>query len=224
MRDRGYARLTIWATLRAVALWLVALCAMAPCAAHAQVAERRIGVRFEAGTPRIDVSAADFASDPETRRKLTSGLPQTLLFRTYAYAAGRDTPVAATARSCRVVYDLWEERFRVQVTSVTGDLTVTVGSLDEVVQRCLVAERLAVGSAAEWAGVQGRRAYFAVLVELNPLTPDTVQRIRRWIARPQRGQVDSDSFFGSFVSLFVNRSIGEAERTLRFRSQQVQVP
>ncbi|MBX7190801.1 MAG: hypothetical protein K1X94_02020 [Sandaracinaceae bacterium] len=192
--------------------------------AHAQLAERRVGARFVDGVPRLDVSVADFASDPETRRKLTSGLPQTLQFRAYAYTTGRDEPVAVAARSCRVVYDLWEERFRVQLASESGDRTISLGTIDEVVSHCLVAERLPVGRASDWAAIRGRRAYFAVAVELNPLTPDTVQRIRRWLARPQRGAVDSDSFFGSFVSLFVNRGIGAAERSLRFRSQDVEVP
>lgn len=192
--------------------------------AHAQLTVRRVGTRFLEGVPRLDVSVADFASDAETRRKLTSGLPQTILFRAYAYTPGRDEPVAVAARSCRVAYDLWEERFRVQIASEAGDRTVSLASLEEVVTTCLVAEQLPVGRAADWARVRGSRAYFAVLVELNPLTPDTVQRIRRWLARPQRGAVDSDSFFGSFVSLFVNRGIGDAERTLRFQSQELTVP
>lgn len=208
----------------AAMLWALAAGGLAVPAASAQVSERRVGVHFEAGAPRIDVSVADFASDPETRRKLTSGLPQTLLFRAYAYVDGREEPVAVTARSCRVVYDLWETRFRVQLASESGDETLSVGSVEEVVRRCLVAERLPVGTSRSWDAHRGRRARFAVLVELNPLTPDTVQQIRRWIARPQRGRVDSDSFFGSFVSLFVNRSIGAAERTLRFRSQEVPIP
>lgn len=192
--------------------------------ARAQLAERRVGVHFVEGAPRLDVSIADFASDPETRRKLMSGLPQTLQLSAFAYVEGRDEPIAATARQCRVAYDLWEERFRVQITTEASSRTLSVGSLDEVVAQCLVVERLAVGAPSAWASARARRAYFAVLVELNPLTADTVQRIRRWIARPQRGTVDSDSFFGSFVSLFVNPQIGAAERTLRFRSQRLEVP
>ncbi len=199
-----------------VSLWpalgaLLACLVLTP-SVHAQLAERRVGARFVEGVPRLDVSVADFASDAETRRKLTSGLPQTLQFRAYAYTSGRDEPVAVAARSCRVAYDLWEERFRVQIASEAGDRTVSLGTLEEVVSHCLVAEHLPVGRASDWAPLHGRRAYFAVAVELNPLTPDTVQRIRRWLARPQRGAVDSDSFFGSFVSLFVNRGIGAAER------------
>jgi hypothetical protein len=212
------------ALVTVLALSVLALALGVPSRAVAQVPERRVGVRFEGGVPRIDVSVADFASDVETRRKLESGLPQTLVLRTYAYVEGVEAPVAVSARSCRVVYDLWETRFRVQVASESGDQSTTLASVDDVVRRCLVAERLPIGTSAAWGPHRGRRAYFAVLAELNPLTPDTVQRIRRWIAHPQRGRVDRDSFFGSFVSLFVNRGIGAAERTLRFRSQELVVP
>ncbi|GAB4203026.1 MAG: hypothetical protein OHK0013_16830 [Sandaracinaceae bacterium] len=212
---------------RALPLFLAALLAawaIRPAEARAQVPERRVGVRFVDGVPHVDVSVADFASDPETRRKLESGLPQTLVLRTYAYVDGVEAPIAVAARSCRVVYDLWETRFRVQIASEAGDRSTTVASVEDVITRCLVASRLSVGTAAAWTSHRGRRAYFAILAELNPLTPDTVQRIRRWIAHPQRGRVDRDSFFGSFVSLFVNRSIGAAERSLSFRSQELLVP
>jgi hypothetical protein len=192
--------------------------------ASAQVSERRVGVSFSEGRPLVDVSMADFARDAEVQRKLESGLPQTFVVRVYAYVAGSETPIAVAARSCRVAYDLWEERFRVQRSSEAGDETFTARTLEEVTERCLVARQLPVGSASDWQSAHGERAYFAALVEFNPVTPDTVQRIRRWLARPQRGRVDSDSFFGSFVSLFVNRRIGEAERALRFRSQEVDVP
>jgi len=207
----------------AVAALLAAL--LAPSGVAAQtIAERRMGVHFEEGVPRVDVSAADFAGNAETRRKLASGLPQTLVFRTYAYTSGVEVPVAVSARSCRVVYDLWEERYRVQLANERGDSTSSVSTVEEVVSLCLVAERLPIGTSGDWATLHGRSVTFAVLVELNPLTADTVQRVRRWLARPQRGRVDSDSFFGSFVSLFVNRGIGAAERTLQFRSQEVTVP
>lgn len=192
--------------------------------AAAQLSERRVGVTFSEGRPRVDVSMADFANDPEVHRKLQSGLPQTFVVRVYAYASGSEVPIAVAARSCRVVYDLWEERFRVQRASESGDETLSVRTLAEVTERCLVAHQLPIGTSADWQSLHGQRAYFAALVEFNPVTPDTVQRIRRWLARPQRGRVDSDSFFGSFVSLFVNRRIGDAERALRFRSQQVDVP
>jgi hypothetical protein len=62
------------------------------------------------------------------------------------------------------------------------------------------------------------------LIELNPLSSSTLARIRRWLARP-RGDynVEGKSFFGSFVSLFVNDRIGAAERVLRLRSQEFEL-
>lgn len=202
------------------------LCASAllPAGVRAQeVPERRLGVHFEAGSPRLDFSAIDLA-DRSVREKLRSGLAQQLVLRIYAYAAGRD-PIAVSVRSCRVTFDLWEEVYRVELHDVRGDRNESHSSLRGVLQRCLRAERVRVGRASDYAALAGEEVYFAVLVELNPLSPDTVHRLRRWLSRPAGGgRVGGEAFFGSFVSLFVNRQIGAAERTRRFRSQRVTVP
>lgn len=195
------------------------LAAQARGGRHAQVS-----ARFSDGVARLDVRVASFLDDAETRRKLTSGLSQTIQLRAYAYVAGRDAPVAVTLRSCRVAYDLWEERYRVEVATESTERAISVASLAEVAQHCLTLRDQPLGQRADWANHHGAQAYFAVLVELNPLTPDTLARIRRWLARPSRGTLESDSFFGSFVSLFVNRGVGDAERALRLRSTDVRVP
>jgi hypothetical protein len=196
----------------------LALVAASATAAHAQpLAERRIGVRWEDGTPLLDFSAADLA-DRAVRRKLQSGLPQTLLMRVYAYRRGGGNPIAIAPRSCRVVYDLWEEVYRVEVQEADVDTTVSYRDLTRVLRRCMTGRSFRVGTAADY-GASATNVYFAVLIELNPLSPDTVHRMRRWLSGGGR-----DAFFGSFVSLFVNRRIGSAERTLRFRSQEVAVP
>jgi hypothetical protein len=154
------------------------------------------------------------------RRKLESGLPQTIVTRIYAYSNGSGTPRAVHTRACRVVFDLWEEVYRVQVQTPRFDRAHTVRRVDEVVRRCLLFSHVRVGAAQDFAGAS--RVYFAALVEFNPISPDTVQRIRRWLARPS-GRMRGDAFFGSFVSLFVNRRIGDAEHTVRFRSQWFEV-
>jgi hypothetical protein len=181
-----------------------------------------MGVGWEDDAPRVSFSARDLANQ-SVRDKLQSGLPQTITMRIYAYRDGRSEPVAVVPRSCRVVYDLWEEVFRVQLQTEAADRTLTARSLDDVLDHCLVVRRVTVGPGALFQRARARDVYFAVLVEFNPLSPDTVQRIRRWLARPG-GRVEGDAFFGSFVSLFVNRRIGDAERTVRFRSQRVRVP
>jgi len=51
--------------------------------------------------------------------------------------------------------------------------------------------------------------------------------VRRWLVQPARGQRRlgaGDSFFGSFVSIFVNPHIEDSERQLRFVSQPFALP
>ena len=200
------------------------LLATAPAAAQ-RAAVRRTGVHWRGGVPTIDVSVRDLANSTAVRRKLTGGLPQLLVVRVVAYPQ-RSSPkaIAPAFRSCRVVYDLWEETFRVELATDSSDKTVIVRSVDEVLDRCLVFRDMPVGRAADYVGRRDAAVYFAVLAELNPLSVDTVQRIRRWIARPSGDKMEGEAFFGSFVSLFVNQRIGQAERTIRFRSQPAPTP
>lgn len=210
-------------TRAVIALALVTALSAAPARAQEEVGQRRVGVVWREGVPTLAFSAADVA-DRAVRTKLQSGLPQTLVMRIYAYREGGQ-PITATYRSCRIVYDLWEELYRVEVQEPTVDRVESHASLDDVLRRCVVAHRMPVGRAEELRPLAGQSIYFGVLVELNPPSPDTVHNLRRWLARPAGGdRVGGTAFFGSFVSLFVNRQIADAERILRFRSQAVTVP
>ncbi len=210
MRRRATATLVLAATLAA-------------SLALAQASQRTLDVRFADGAADVTYSAADFA-DAAVRRRLSTGVTQMLVVRTYAYEAGSIAPIAVAVRSCRVTFDPWPENFRVHEQSEAIDRTVELASLEQVIERCLVADHLRIGTSATWGPRHGAHITFGVVVELNPLTPDAVQRIRRWLARPEGGASPDDAFFGSFVSLFVNRGIGEAERTLSFRSQDITCP
>jgi hypothetical protein len=203
--------------------FLVVVALLVASVALAQVDQRTLEVRFEGGAADVSYSVADFA-DAAVRRRLSTGVTQTLVVRTYAYEAGSTAPLAVAVRSCRVTFDPWPENFRVHEQSESVDRVVELASIDEVIAHCLVADHVRVGGAGTFVGRHGNQITFGVVVELNPLTPDAVQRIRRWLARPEGGASPDDAFFGSFVSLFVNRGIGEAERTLSFRSQDVTCP
>jgi hypothetical protein len=58
------------------------------------------------------------------------------------------------------------------------------------------------------------------VVEVNPVSPDMLERIKRWVSRPSGNSTAApgDALFGSFVGLFVTR-IGVADRQLAFRTQ-----
>src|SRR5262249_60220805 len=72
-------------------------------------------------------------------------------------------------------------------------------------------------------------AHYVVLVrgDLNPISEDLLADVRRWLVQPARGQRRlgaGDSFFGSFVSIFVTPRIEDSERQVRFVSQPFALP
>lgn len=207
----------------AAALCLALLVAAGIASAHAQdgesVPQRTVGVGWDEAVPQMSVSVRDLVT-PEVRRKLESGLPQNLSLQVFTYHGRSAEPVALYRRTCNVAYDLWQESFRIRVSQRGQVRQTEARDLDTVLARCLTVNGVAVAPASALEG--RRRIYFAVLVELNPMSDETVQRIRRWLARPSEGE--GNAFFGSFVSLFVNRRLGRAERRVRFRSQWVEVP
>ncbi|UJR85164.1 hypothetical protein [Sandaracinus amylolyticus] len=211
-----------------IARALIALAALllVPSPVHAQdtIARRAMSVRFEDGAAHVDAEASDLA-DAALRRRLSSGLPQTLVTRVYAFHGDTTTPIAIGVRSCRITHDPWGLTYRVQIQTESSDRSETMRSVEQVIDACLDLRALRVGRSRDWAPSRGQSVWLAAIIELNPLSPDTVHRIRRWLARPDGAGVEGDAFFGSFVSLFVNRRIGEAERTIRYRSSgEVRVP
>lgn len=195
---------------------------------HAQSSDlptRQVAVDWSRKFPALSFSAQDFA-DSALRQELKSGLPQNIVIRIYAYAEKEEQkPVALSALTCRVVYDLWEDVFRVQLQTPRGNIEQSLKSAEAAARVCLSPTQVPVGSAEDFDSQQGKLMYFAVLIELNPLSDQTVERIRGWIARSGEGsKMSGDAFFGSFVSIFVNRRMGSAERVFRFRSPLVRVP
>ncbi|MEY4513963.1 MAG: hypothetical protein RLZZ450_6085 [Pseudomonadota bacterium] len=190
--------------------------------ADAVVPSRRMGIALRKSGIAITYSAADLMHS-EARDKLDSGLPQRIVAQHFVYASGRSVPLAAGGHSCKVVYDLWQALYRVEYEQLgMSPSALAFRTRAEVIERCLVMREFVLGSATELSGA--RRVYVGSLIELNPLSTSTVARIRRWLSRP-RGEynVETKSFFGSFVSLFVNDRIGTAERVLRVRSQDVEL-
>ncbi len=209
--------------LRRLALLFALLLAAQAVRADPPVALRAMRVRWSGQVPHVSFETADFV-DANVADKLGSGLPQRIVTRVYAYPERGEQPITVSVLSCRVVYDLWEGVYRVQAQSDTSDRALSAPDLPAVVRSCLDVRGLALGDAKTFEHLRGRRVYFAALIELNPLSPDTVQRIRRWLSKSGGGQLRGDAFFGSFVSIFVSRRMGSAEHSLAFRSPLFSVP
>jgi hypothetical protein len=67
--------------------------------------------------------------------------------------------------------------------------------------------------------------YIRIIAQLNPVEKETLTQVRRWLSQGNGGGLDrGGAFFGSFVSVFVNPKIAEADRVLRVRSQPFYLP
>jgi len=166
---------------------------------------------------QLGVSFRDVV-DAEISKKLLSGLPTVITLRAYVFRDGGGDPVALTAKSCRIVYDLWDEVFRIQLTQPGGQVSTVAVNVEGVLRNCAEARKLPLADRALLR--DGARYFVAALVEVNPMSPEMLDRIKRWVTRPAGATAigPGDSLFGSFVGLFVTR-IESADRRLAFRTQ-----
>lgn len=206
-----------WAALVATVLVVVL-----PRSVQAQPIDEKLalrGGRFERDGKwvALTVSWRDVV-DAKIRQKLLSGLPTVIASRVYVFPSGNDRPVALSVATCRVVYDLWDEVFRIEVRQGGQSRQALAVNVEGVLRRCGEARRRHLVATTVLNG--GERYFAAVLVEVNPLSKEMMDRIKRWVSLPKgAGAVGpGDSLFGSFVGLFVTH-VPAADRVLSFRSQ-----
>jgi hypothetical protein len=214
---RGFARL-----LRAGRLGVIAvvLLAAAPARAADPLPIRQTGVETGAGKLLVSVGLQDLVSAADQQR-LTSGFATRVLIRIYLHEEGVDEPLAAAYQRAEIVYDLWDERFRVRVAR---------DNAGEVQSETRTPEDAVWGACALWhfpvADLRrlrpGVRYFVDFRADLNPISEELLADVRRWLVQPPRGQRRvgaGDSVFGSFVSIFVNPRVEDSERQVRFLSQ-----
>lgn len=167
----------------------------------------------------VTVSFRDVA-DAALLRKLTLGLPTTIILTGLLYAQGNDQPLASTLQNCKITWHVWEEMYRVEVNRPDQQAILRHWSptLNGVLRRCAQTERLLI---AQQGQVQDDRLLILrgkVLV--NPVSPDLLAKIQSWISRPSNTAAASPGsiLFSTFTGLFMTR-IGEAERVLEFSTR-----
>jgi len=160
------------------------------------------------------------ALDAPLQQKLSSGLPMTIALRAYVLRENETDPIALAVRTCRVTYDLWDEIYRIKIAAAGGEKDTAAINVDGVLRQCFEARDFGVADKSLLR--VGAAHYLGVIVEINPISPQMLEQMRKWISRPtgSTGIGPSDALFGSFVGLFV-RSIGTSDKTLRFRTQAV---
>ncbi len=157
--------------------------------------------------------------DEKAYERLSSGFATTIVVRIYVYKKNREMPVAMVMASFRAVYDLWDEVYVVRIDGPQGRDTRRFTRRADALKALTTFDRCPIATLAEIP--RGPHHYMAMVVELNPVSKALMAEMRRWLTKPAGGaSIDrGSSFFGSFVSVFVNPQLPEADRVLKFRSQ-----
>lgn len=157
------------------------------------------------------------AVDAKIRNQLVSGLPTVIATRAYLFPVTSDRPVSLSVKTCRIVFDLWEEVFRIELRQGGQRRDTVAVNVEGVLRRCAEASDMPVAAARQLRAAD--RYFVGVQVVVNPLSKEMMDRIKRWVALPKgAGSVGpGDSLFGSFVGLFVTQ-VPAADRTLQFRT------
>jgi hypothetical protein len=213
----------------AVVVTLATAIAAAPRPARAEdpLPQRTTGAVVKNGQLLISVGLQDLFGAAE-RQHLTSGFSTRVLIRVALQDAGNaeGEPLALAVQRAEIVYDIWDEKFSVRVTRGLGaELRALAPTADEAIWRATALSQLPIADTSRLR--PGRRYVVLVRGDLNPISEDLLADVRRWLVQPARGQRRlgaGDSFFGSFVSIFVNPRIEDSERQLRFVSQPFMLP
>jgi hypothetical protein len=220
--------------LRVLVLLVLAFALVSPAPARAQTAppppgqpavpaalpQRQANYAWDGDLLRASFSYRDVLGDPALVKKLSSGLPMVIALRAYVYRVGDVEPVALQTRVCRVAYDLWDEVYRVHISEPERERD-QAAVLDGVFRICTEARDFPIVRRGLLSG--GAAPYFlAVLVDVNPVSPEMVEQIRRWMSRPTGSTTigPSDALFGNFVQLFA-RQIATSDASLQFRTSDV---
>jgi hypothetical protein len=156
--------------------------------------------------------------DSEGYEALDSGLPATVVVRLWIFRPGNTEPVAFQLLQRRIVYDLWDEVYQVRLDGPGGRRTMKVKFRAEALRLVTSLEAVPIAALADLPA--GEIFSLALVAELNPVAAETLAEVRRWLSQGGGGGLDrGGSFFGSFVSVFVNPKLAEADRVLRLRSQ-----
>ena len=153
--------------------------------------------------------------DSAAYEALDSGFTSTVVIRIWIYPKGSTDPVAFVLLQRQVLYNLWDEVFELRID---GRAPIKEKRQSEALKKLTAVDDLPV---ARLASLPYEQIYLlAMQVELNPVSKETLAEVRRWLSQGTGGGLDrGGAFFGSFVSVFVNPKIPEADRVLRVRSQ-----
>jgi len=208
-----------WA--RAFALGVLVL--LGAGAAVAAPAVRLTGVARKSDKLVVSVGLQDLFG-PREMERLLSGFTTRVLIRVALVRDDQNQSIAHAVRLSEIVYDLWDEKLRVRVSAdkpgkaETHEVLAPQAAVD--IATSLIDFPLVDVGKLDVGAVY----HVSFRADLNPISEELVTNVRRWLSRPGSRAGSGESFFGSFVSVFVNPRVEDSERMLGLVSQAFQIP
>jgi hypothetical protein len=200
--------------------------ATAPARADDDDAPESLRMRFVARGGELTVTTSiTKLFDSTAYQALSSGFVTNVEIRIWVYPKDSKEIVAETELPRSIVYDMWDEVYTVKLCETCKPLKVK--SPAQALKLITSIDDLAVANlAAIPVGDPDHNLFFLALrADLNPVDKKTLTEVRRWLSQSTGGGLDrGGTFFGSFVSVFVNPKIADSDRFLRVRSQPFFVP
>lgn len=220
-RPRQIARRSAWLPF-AVSLWVGSSVAVAQVPSAVRPSRAAL-VEWDSARQGLYLSVPfRDVLDEQLLRKLQIGLPMSIILTGLLYADGNPQPLASSLQNCKITWHVWEEMYRIEVVRPNhpGARKHWTPTLNGVLRRCAEARRLLVADRTQLSGSQPLS--FRAKVMVNPVSPELLQKIRRWISRPANTSAapPGSILFSTFTGLFLTR-IGEAERVLEFVTRSV---
>ncbi len=211
--------------LRSCAVALAVLLVSGHAQAEGAPSVRTVGVARKDNQLVVSVGLPDLFG-PRDVERLLSGFSTRVLIRVALLRDGSSEPVATATRLAEIVFDLWDEKLRVRLSAgkARASETLVVPTAKAAVDAATSLTDFVIADADT---LDTRSPYhLSVRADLNPISDELVTNVRRWLSHPSgHGRAGSaDSFFGSFVSVFVNPRIDDSERVLQITSQSFLLP
>lgn len=169
---------------------------------------------FERGTTLYVTTSFTTLFDARAYERLDKGLATTVVIRLWVFPEGKARQLGFVLLHRQCIYDLWREHYQCAQTGPGGRTVYKVKRKAEALNMLAQLEQIPI------ADVSRGPIIVAAVAELNPVSKETLAEVRRWLSQGSGGGLDrGGSFFGSFVSVFVNLKVPEADRVLRVRSQ-----
>lgn len=201
--------------MRALAILSLVLVALPAHADKVEIQEMRF---VERGANLTATGNIAKLFDQAAYEQLSSGFPSTIQIGTAVYPYRGSEALAYRVELRTVVYDLWDEQYVIRIEGPTGKRTRKVKYRAEALKILTELEDFPVARLADIP--HDRYFYLAVTAQLNPVSKETLAEVRRWISQGTAAGLDRGGvFFGSFVSVFVNPKIADADRVLRIHSK-----